>query len=83
MMKKFSHKPGWVTDINTSHVEPPAIPLIKEIFTGISDGDDVKLKKVEILCLVCRTFMNLLCFYFTMAIQKSFFFSIGISLLIL
>ena len=45
MMKKFSHKPGWVTDINTSHVEPPAIPLIKEIFTGISDGDDVKLKK--------------------------------------
>ena len=29
---------------NTAHVEPPPIPLIKEMSTGKSDGDYVKLK---------------------------------------
>ena len=31
-------------DTNPAHVEPPPIPLIKEISTGKSDGDYVKLK---------------------------------------
>ena len=43
-MKNVFHKTGWGTDTNPSHIEPPTIPLIKERYTGKSDGDYVKLK---------------------------------------
>ena len=43
-MKKISHSKVWGTDTNPAHVEPSPIPLIKELSTGKSDGDYVKLK---------------------------------------
>ena len=43
-MKKISHSKVWGTDTNPDHVEPSPIPLIKELSTGKSDGDYVKLK---------------------------------------
>ena len=43
-MKKNLQKKGWGSDTNPAHVEPPVIPLIKEIYTGNSYEDDVKLK---------------------------------------
>ena len=43
-MKKISHKKGWGTYTNLSHVDPPPIPLVKETSTGKSDGDCVKIK---------------------------------------
>ena len=43
-MNNVLQKKGWGTDTNSSHVEPPMIPLIKETPTGKSDGDYVKLK---------------------------------------
>ena len=43
-MENVLHKKRWVADTNPSHVEPPHIPLIKEIFTGKLDVDYVKLK---------------------------------------
>ena len=43
-MKNVSHKKVWGADTNPAHVEPPQIPLVKEIYTGKSDVDYVKLK---------------------------------------
>ena len=43
-MKNISYKKGWILGTNPAHVEPPLIPLIKEIFTGKSDEDFLKLK---------------------------------------
>ena len=43
-MKNISYKKGWILGTNPAHVEPPLIPLIKEIFTGKSDEDFFKLK---------------------------------------
>ena len=40
----FFHKKGWGKYNNPAHIEPLPIPLIKETYTGKSDGDDVKLK---------------------------------------
>ena len=43
-MKIVLHNKWWGVDTNTAHVESPPIPLVKEISTGKSDGDYVKLK---------------------------------------
>ena len=43
-MKNVSHKRVWGADTNPAHVDPPIIPLVKEMSTGKSDGDDDKLK---------------------------------------
>ena len=43
-MKNVLHKKGWGTETNPSHAQPHPIPLIKETYTGKSDGDYVKLK---------------------------------------
>ena len=37
--KKVSHKRGGILGINPSHVEPPPIPLIKEMCNIKSDKD--------------------------------------------
>ena len=42
-MKNVSHKKGLGVDTNLPHVDPPPIPLVKENFTGKSDGDYVEL----------------------------------------
>ena len=43
-MKNVFHKKGWNVDINSAHVEPLPITLVKEISTGKSYGDYVKLE---------------------------------------
>ena len=43
-MKKILYKKRWGADTNPARVEPPQIPLVKETYTGKSDGDYVKLK---------------------------------------
>ena len=43
-MKNLLHKKVWEEDTNQAHIEPPTIPLVKEISTGKSDGYYVKLK---------------------------------------
>ena len=43
-MKNISHKKGWGADTNPALVEPPPITLVKEMYTGKSYGDYVKLK---------------------------------------
>ena len=43
-MTNFFHKKGCSTDTNSARLEPLPIPLIKETYTGKSDGDYVKLK---------------------------------------
>ena len=43
-MQNVSHKKRWGADTNRADVEPPAILLIKEMYTGKSDGNYGKLK---------------------------------------
>ena len=43
-MKNVFHKKGWIADSNPARLETPPIPLVKEMSTGKSDGDYVKLK---------------------------------------
>ena len=43
-MKNILQKKGWGSDTNPAHVEPHVIQLIKEIYTGNSYEDDIKLK---------------------------------------
>ena len=43
-MKDGSSKKGWMTGIIQAHVEPPPIPLLKELHDGKSDKYFVKLK---------------------------------------
>ena len=43
-MKNVTHKKGWNLVTNPAHVEPPSIPLIKEMYNGKSDKDLVMLK---------------------------------------
>ena len=43
-MNNVSHNTGWGTDTKPDHVDPSPIPLYKEMSTGKSDGDHVKLK---------------------------------------
>ena len=42
-MKNLLHKKVWGADNNLVHVKPNTIPLVKEISTGKSDWDYVKL----------------------------------------
>ena len=43
-MKNVLHKKGWGIDTNPAHIEPPTIPLIKEMCTGKSYENHGKLK---------------------------------------
>ena len=43
-MKNVLYKKVWSSDTNPEHVEPPPIPLIKEMCTVKPDKDYVKLK---------------------------------------
>ena len=43
-MKNVSHKKGWNSGTNPAHVEPPPIPLTKEMCDGKSDKYLVKIK---------------------------------------
>ena len=42
-MKNVSHKKGWGMETNPDHLEPPPIPLIKQIYTGKLGLDYVKI----------------------------------------
>ena len=43
-MNNISHKKGCSSGINTAHVEPPPIPIIKETCNVKSDKYSIKLK---------------------------------------
>ena len=79
-MKIVSHKKELISGINPAHVEPPPIPLIKEICNGNSDEDLFKLK-------LCRDPTSStsdlneyhICLCLAMASQKGFCFFLATS----